>query len=259
MDEQMSDMPSWAKAIWDQNNQILGQMANLNATVNTVQHQCNNNREDIDVLMTDVQLNSERVNDLDDAKNSHRDDLETMKGEVDSLRREVKGLRDELREDQAKQKVVREDLNEQIDRSLRDHITFHGIPKEGPERSCDETTHVLCKWLAANTDKDYDYYDTAIERAHRGPRNPEKSGPPSVFCKIRWRVAEKLRWSLRGHAVVELKDKYCQDTQTRRNQAMLKRKDLRKETPDIKCHVAYPARVMVKKHGEERYNVVTTF
>ena len=231
------ETPSWAKAIIAQNNEILGAISSLNSTVSTLQAKVMENREDIDTLKADVSLNTEKFDDLHDQTCERDDEVQKLRGEVNSLR---------------------DELNNQIDRGLRDHLTFYGIQKNGVEKSWEDTTKVLATWLAEHTEHDYAYFDNAIERCHRGPRNSDKPGPPPIFCKMRWRVAEEIRRALRGvRDGVVVKDKFSDSTQERRNKALLHRQHLKKNTDGIKIYVSYPARVMVKKLGEERYSTVT--
>jgi hypothetical protein len=243
------DAPAWAKALMAQSNEILGVVSALSNSVAALELKIDNNKEDIDMLKTEVALNTEKVEDLQD-KNGDNDDV------IDQLRGEVRELQNDIQE-------LKAEVIGLTDGSLRDHLTFHGIPRvQQGEKTWENTTELLAKWLADNMDKgkDFAYYDAHIERAHRGPRNPEKPGPAPIFCKMWWRTAESIRHSLRDkHNGVQIKDKYHAKTQTRRNNAMLHRQEIRKNSPTTKCHVAYPARVMVKHTNEERYKEVKAF
>ena len=52
-------------------------------------------------------------------------------------------------------------------------------------------------------------FDRKIEHCRRGPHNPDKSGPPPIYCKFCWRASETIRGFMRsGQGGVYAKDKY---------------------------------------------------
>ena len=52
---------------------------------------------------------------------------------------------------------------------------------------------------------------------------------------------------------------YSADTTANRNQAMLYRKQHRVANPQDKLYVAYPAKVMIKRPADAKYNVFKQF
>ena len=167
------EVPSWAKALLTQNNAILGAIASVNNTVELMRVETTKQREEIDLLKSEIAVVNDNVEDLRNEFSTLSLDNDRMKGEIEDL----KAL-----------------LDEQIDRGLRDHLTFFGIPKEPTEKYWEDTTKVLASWLAAHsTTRDFAYFDNNIERCHRGGYKPDKPGPPPIFCKFRWRAAEEIR------------------------------------------------------------------
>ena len=205
-------------------------------------------------LKLDVAEQKERVEAIADKVEVNELGVGTLKAQVEDLQGENVKIKIELNR-------ARELIDEQIDRSLRDQLTFYGVKRGEDERSWSDTTTVLCEWLAKNTDKTADYYDKNIDRCHRGAFNPEKHGPRPIHCKFRWRVAEEIRDSLGKKYTdgVRITDKFSANTQARLNDALMFRKKLREQNSAFKIYVAYPARVMVKRPGSPGYKLEKYF
>ena len=241
-------------------NEIRGSIAELNASLQALQVDVGRQGSQINELDSKVAINVDRLERMERM-------IEEVRTENDQFRSDNEDLRGELRDMQDDLDGTKGLLNKQIDGGLRNHIVFHGIAKASNERHWDweHTTKLLSQWLADNSDKDSHYYDSAIERAHRGSGNPEKSGPPPIHCKLRWRVAAQIRdlFIKKGHKIgnVTIKDMFSQATQDRVNTAMVYRKQLRgaEGGKELKLKVDYPARLMVKAPGENKYSLKKAF
>ena len=241
-------------------NEIRGSIAELNAALQGLRTDVDKQDDQIIKLDSKVSINDDRLERMERVVHEIQDANEKLRNESEGLEGELDDMRDELNK-------INGRLNKQIDGGLRDHIVFQGIPKDSNERSWDteHTTRLLADWLAANSDNDYQHYNTAIERAHRGTSNPEKSGPPPIHCKLRWRVAQQIRdmFIKKGHKIgnVTVKGMCSESTQERVNAAMIYRKQLRNEEGGkaLKLKVDYPARLMVKAPGENKYRLKKAF
>ena len=155
---------------------------------------------------------------------------------------------------------MREDLNRQIDSDLRDHLVFYGVP--GNEKSWEETAVRLAKWLGENVEgKTQQQYDDNIWRAHRGPANPEKSGPRPIFCKMNYRVAEHIKNKSKfgPKTGVSFQEQYSSDTQARVNEALAYRKEWKAKNFGSKAYIKFPAILKVQTANETSYRVEKSF
>jgi len=81
---------------------------------------------------------------------------------IAALEMEVVTLKQENRTLKGNYELMRHDLDDQIDRSLRDHINFFGLTEITPEKTWAHTESRLAGWLAEHTEKDAAYYKDAI-------------------------------------------------------------------------------------------------
>jgi hypothetical protein len=93
---------------------------------------------------------------------------------------------------------IDQNLNEQVDRSLRNHLTFSGIVRKEDEKTWSDTEDILAKWLAAHTSLSKDDYVRDIVRCHRGPVSASNS-PPLIHCQFTWNTADGLFKELGRH------------------------------------------------------------
>ena len=261
------ECPRWARTMSSNintllsgQNEMIAQMAELNDAHQSLKLDVAKQGGIIVELHSQVSINEDRLERIE----RQVLELSIANEDLTTTNASMQGEIDKLRDTQADTDTR---LNKQIDNGLRDHITFHGLPKEPGEKLWDyeHTTKVLAEWLAKTTGKPYKLYDDAIERAHRGPINKDKPGPPVIYCKMRWRIGAQVRdyFIKKGHRIgsVEIKKKFSEDTQSRVNEALIHRKKLRgaEGGKELKLKVDYPARLMVKAPGEERYRLEKAF
>ena len=159
-----SEMPAWA--------------ATLLASMQAVTAETSATNKRIDSLVAKVNELEVKVGDGEERMANIEERLQRVELENATLRGE--------------QARCREDLDKEIDGSLRDHLVFYGIP--GSEKKWEDTAQKLAGWLEANVGgHTRDEFDMAIIRAHRGPYNPDKTGSRPIFVKINFRHAEKIR------------------------------------------------------------------
>ena len=235
--EPEADVPSWAAV-------VIAEMRELKTVVAGLQ--------------TEVRGAIDRYDGLQNKVEELELKVEEGKTRQASLEAEVEELKDENRELRGLFTQLRLDLDEQTDRSLRDHINFFNLKEVGEEKKWTDTMPVLAKWLADNVGEGtVEYYDKAIVRAHRGFRAPGKSGPRPIYAKMDYRVAEQIRQVLKFEKKdgVVVKDHYSAGTQTRLNQALIHRKRWMAANPRGTAYVKYPAVLKTKKATDLNYAV----
>ena len=160
--------------------------------------------------------------------------------------------------------VLAQRLDEQVDRSLREHLTIIGIPRQNTEKSWSDTEEVLVNWLDEHTDMSAEYLRSNIVRCHRGA-DPvsEYFVHPVINCRFSWKVADTIFRALGGGFEtdsVKIKNKFSKGTQARVNRALLKRKELKNgELSNWKLFIKYPATLMGKGPEAQRYTVLNKF
>ena len=155
------------------------------------------------------------------------------------------------------------ELEDVKNRSMRSTLIFKNIP--GNEKSWDETTSILIENLAYTTDKIKQEINANISRAHRLKGNTTKDGPKSTICSFsNWRFADRIKRDIIASSIAKktkiiVDQKFSPQLTERRNQALLRRKDLMKDQTK-QIYLDYPAKLMVKKKGSnEKYVLLEEF
>ena len=237
--EEATDAPPWAQL-------LLRKMDKMEEVMEEVKTETRQYHERVDALTTKVAV-------LEVKEVEGEEKRADLQEQVTRLQMENANLR-------GNQEKLREDLDDQIDRGMRENIIFYGIP--GTERKWEETCVVLAGWLQKNVGgKTQEGFDDTIQRAHRGPFNSSKPGPRPIFAKINFRTAEMIRNKLKFNPIpnVGYSDQFSDSTTGRRNEALAFRKELKAKNPNSKAFISYPAVVKLQKAGEEDYKVVKQF
>ena len=227
-----AEMPAWAATL----------LASMNAL--TAETLATNKR--VDSLVS-------KINELEEKVGSGEERLAILEERLQRVELENASLRGE-------QARCREDLDKEIDSSLRDHLVFYGIP--GSEKKWEDTAQKLAGWLETNVGgHTRAEFDMAIIRAHRGPYNPEKTGSRPIFAKINFRHAEKIQEKLKFSRVegVNIRDQFSDYTQARVSAALVYRKQFKAQNPNFKAYISYPANVKTKGPEDTSYRVVKSF
>ena len=189
-----------------------------------------------------------------------RDDLEAVDVRVQRL---------ELKAEETDRKILRLEsenaalhaANEKLtDDSLRDSLSIHHIPRKGGRESWSETKAVLAKFLAEHSEGSEQQWSGKISRAHRG----NKPGATVIHCLFRdWEYAQEVKEMFRQKrgkiGAVFVLDKFSIGTQERRNKAQARRDVERKNRPNAKIYIKYPAILMCKGVDDEEYLPIATF
>ena len=230
----------------DTDRQLLAGMGKMLAAIEELKAGQRETNEKLDGLVTKVAALEERVADGEVRTGGVEDDMRRVMMENAQLR----GMYEKLGGD----------LDNQIDRGLRDHLVFYGI--SGHEKTWELTALRLAGWLATNLpERTEEDYNKNIWRAHRGPVNAEKGGPGPIFAYMNYRYVDYIEGKMKFTNVggASLKNQYSENTQARVNEALVYRKKWKAENNNAPAYISFPATLKVKKAGETRYKVEKIF
>ena len=161
-------------------------------------------------------------------------------------------------------KVLETRLEDQTNRSSRKSLVISGLPERKDEITWSDTTDILCDKLSEITRLGAnDIYDM-IERAHRGRPNKRKNGKRYIFVGFHdWNDSELMKQKFLKYGKgsnIYIDQKYGPDTTWRRNQALLKRKQLKADGLISNGFISYPAKLMVKyNRNDHKYQLYADF
>lgn len=177
-----------------------------------------------------------------------REKNETLK----EVAEKTTSLENENKELKEKVDALEEEIEERTNRSLRSHIVLKNVPKSGKE-TWSTTTNIAAKVIqtASCGAISFAQAHNMLERCHRGKPRENSSSPPPIYALIDdWRNAEWIRNEFRKKPKeynVWCDQKYGTRTTWRRNQALQKRKELKRKGDIVGGYVKYPALLMVRK------------
>ena len=235
-------MPAWASVLMRKMDDMSNNITNIESEVRNVNTKFDNVMGRIEELEKKVEANDVRVITVEE-------EVEILKAE----NAEFRGMFAELRSD----------LDDQIDRGLRDHLAFYGV--KGTDKTWAQTEEVLVDLLHKNLEGDRSKasYAAAITRAHRGPYNPEKTGPRPIFAKMDFKLAELVRSKEKFKGGfgggVTVRDQYSKNTQKRVNDALVYRKSWKSEHPNEKAFISFPATMKVWDDFTKKYKIEKVF
>ena len=164
--------------------------------------------------------------------------------------------------------TLQQRLESQTNRNSRKSLIIRGIPEGANEESWDDTGKVVCQTLADVLNQagvDWEVISDKIERVHRGrPLREGKDGPRIVHALFYdWNDSEKLKLDFiklgRNNQNIYIDQKYGPDTEYRRHKAKEKRKQLLEQGTIAKAYVKFPAKLMIKRRGDEHYSMLEDF
>ena len=188
--------------------------------------------------------------------------IEGQAQQIETLKEQHKIEVDELT---SQLKKLTDDLDEQVNRSMRSNIVVKGLP-EDPEEDWSVTKSKLCDFLATLSTETPQLIYERIDRAHRGgkrsddkPRNIYVNFVKSVdanyfvdqFVKSRVKKS-KNNLNNSSSPQVRIDHQYSKALEDRRNLAMIERRKLLDTKKIAMGHVAYPAKLLVKDNAKDR-------
>lgn len=183
-----------------------------------------------------------------------RKDFDIHVGKYDEFSKKCEHMEKELSLEKVRNNVLSVKLEDSINKNCRKTLVFKGLKEEGKEKWSD-TKSLLSNVLADVMEEDPEVTFNWIERCHRSRPNKFKKGKRDIFAAFYdWNDSDTIRKKFRyngnnsdsdyNHVVVD--QKFGSDTTWRRDQALLKRKILKKQKKIYSGHVEYPAKLMVK-------------
>ena len=204
---------------------------------------------------------------------SKDNDIINLKAEINSIKAENKTLEARMTTLQATTiesfKQLEEKVEDRTNRQLRQTIVVKGLAEKPNEKWAD-TKNLLAKHVSKNYQMEFKTAFALFDRVHRGGGNgfqDRKKGKRDIYALCaKWEDSEYLVWNSYGanknkpkkdRVVIEYK--YGPLTTLRRGEAMKKRKELLDNKLCRNAYVRFPAMLMVRKEGEEKYTMSEDF
>lgn len=195
------------------------------------------------------------------------DIAESAKEKSEANDKEIKVLIERNLDYENRIKILEDDLDDQINRSMRETVVFKNIP--GSESSWEETAKVLCRCIneCDGNIPEGEAWDM-IERAHRVKSKVEHKGPDIIVAKfIDWKSSELIkdiftkRNTKMGKRGINITAEPLQSKKllARSNAAKKFWKEQKLLNPNWKMFVAHPAKLLLKRPGENSYKVFREF
>jgi hypothetical protein len=231
------EVPEWART-------LLSEVAHCKNNTNAIMLTVNDLKNELRGVKADVEGLGDRLTNLEMKQEASDKRLVAAENEIEDLKDENKRLHGRI--------------DTLTDNSMRDTLTVHHIPRQGKE-SWDDTETILAEFLAKNTTQSVNDWLGKITRAHRG--KPTSNVIHVLFRNWKWaqEVRELFRVKQGKIGSVFCLDKYSIKTQDRRNLAQDKRDKYRRDFPGTKLWIKYPAILMAKHVGDEKYSAIFTY
>lgn len=206
--------------------------------------------------------------------------------EVSVSQLETKSTVNESNINQLEQKIsfLENQMDDQINRSLRNTLIFRDINEQNDERNGEVScSNIIANMISNNLNIRFDDAFDMIDRCHRGNisfadvaninnengadgrKNQSKIRPIYVkFCfwkDAQWVLRSLVENNIRNKSKIKVDQMYSKSLSKRRNEALILRKDLLKDKSNsiIKAYLAYPARLMVKEEHATKFSCFKSF
>ena len=137
---------------------------------------------------------------------------------------------------------------------------LRGVTEGEQSDSWEDASRYLSEYLAKKLGMDLYELDMQVSRVHRTPKSIYDNKCRPIFVQlVNWRDAEDICKQLIAlHASkkskVTVSQMFSKSLTNRRNQALLRRKEIMKESPYLSVFLDFPAKLMGKKrHSQEKY------
>jgi len=207
-----------------------------------------------------------RIDELEESLNkkvlSNQKDIATNSDNITANSSRIDKLESVIAEQADKISELNTDLDDVQNRALRKTLIFKNIPKKREEVTWADTKNVLTNYISKLFDTEITPREKIykqIERAHRGKSSSEYDGPPFIFVQFsNWSFSEKVKElflndSINNNSKIYVSQMFSKSVTARRVQAFDYRKELKQKSPTMKCHIRYPATLMIKYEGEDVY------
>ena len=223
------------------------------ADINAIKELLDQQKKDI---VADI---TAKIDNIDDKLNGV---IETVNKHTDQLNNDHEPRIKKLEEDLKKALDKQDDI---INRSLRNNIVVKGLA--GDEANWEDTRTRIGELFGKLDDNKRadDFYHGLIERAHRQGKK-EEGKTRTVYARLY--CSENVKLVVKQARLAKIKDKrypiriehqYSEALQDRRNEAMLKRRELLDGGMYTNIYVEYPAKLMGKKEDWQNYKHIEDF
>ena len=190
--------------------------------------------------------------------------ISSMEEKIENVKTENKILKEKLFNAEKRIDDMEELTEDRTNRQMRKTLIFTNVRET--EKESQDATDTLASMIAKASRNDINKEDAAkmIERAHRGkPGKKSKEGPRPIYAAIDdWRHSEKIKaifFDKKNDTGIYCDQMYGPRTTWRRSQALKTRKELKANNVIRNGYVAYPAKLMIKKNGDDRYSMYKDF
>ena len=163
--------------------------------------------------------------------------------------------------------TLKSDLDDQVNRGMRNNLIIKGIPEEDKEDD-EATRKIVCEALATlTTEYAADDIEDLLDRTHRGGKRqrnnqgPEPARPRNIYMNFisSFHVDHFMKAVRTEKPYFKLERQFSKPVTDRRNLAMLERRKLLTNKQIKSGYLEYPARLMVKSDGDENYRLHKDF
>ena len=247
----------------------------LEVRINSLDHRISNledklteNQEELKKVIQEVDVKAQNALDLCKANAILiSDNTETIEGKG----HELEMLKEKVNQQQEALISLQEELEDTRNRGMRKTLIFRGIKQGGKNEAWDESKRKLAAEIKkVMPDIEVDTISSKIERAHRGKEsvgeNNSKSEQLPIIAKFTdWTFSEQVKTAFikasksSNSRPIFVSQMYTKALTSRRNNAMKRRMELKKENKNVQGYVKYPAILMIKYPNEARYTAYEEF
>jgi hypothetical protein len=200
----------------------------------------------------------ERITKNEENIDANAESIEANEAAITDLVSRVEALEGERKHSDEMIQKLHDDLDDAKNRNMRNNMVIKGFPETvGKE----DTRALVIQHLAQMTEETTDTLDQIIDRCHRGGRVVDENKPRNIYlnCTTSRYVDSFLKAARTTKSKYKHDRQYTKPINDRRNAAMLERKRLKDTGEIISGYLEYPAKLMVKKVGENDFKFMKAF
>ena len=149
---------------------------------------------------------------------------------------------------------------------MRSTLIFRGLPEGQQCDSWEDVSRYLSEYVANKFGMNLYEVDMQVRRVHRTPKSVYDNKCRPIFVQfVNWRQTEDIRRKLiplhaSKKSKVTVSQMFSKSLTNCWNQALLRRKEIIKESPDLSVFLDFPAKLMGnKRHSREKYKLLEEF
>ena len=232
--------------------------ASIEKRLDSLELQIKNQREELIDLVRKVEIAATKAISIGESSLSkienNTNKIENNDFQIDHLKNQVSALSEKV-------SVMKLDIEDIKNRSLRKTLIFKNIPQPKKRESWDESKDIVTKEIrSVMPTVEETVIRDKIERAHRS-RESEYNKNPAIIAKFNdWQFTESIKTSfIRAKSQIYVSQMYSPALTKRRNEAMKVRKALKRNEPNIPAYVKFPAQLMIKREKDREYSLYAEY